>query len=135
MLKNKTWVPTGIFVSIAVITIGIILLNCSLTFAQTEDEMLMSFESQKLTVQGEIIKVKMSESVDPVPWEEMGIKAADGKIYILIGRAVENIVNSAGKQYLVKGMTKPSMVVKGEQVTVIELESAQILSDPNAAAK
>ncbi|MFZ2385286.1 MAG: hypothetical protein WBE75_03670 [Candidatus Omnitrophota bacterium] len=103
--------------------------------SSNEDRMLESFTTHKISVEGEIVKIKIRESNVPAPWEEMGIKSAEGKIYILIGKAVKDIRKDIGKKYLIKGMTKPSMTVKGEQVTVIELRSARILSEPTTTNK
>lgn len=100
---------------------------------QTEDQMLESFQTHKISVEGELIKLKMRESDEPAtPWEELGIKTPDGKIFILIGKLVKDIRKDVGKMYVIKGNTKPAMIVKKEPVTVIQIVFAQRIGEDPA---
>jgi hypothetical protein len=79
------------------------------------------------TITGQIISVKMTAMPDN-PWEELAIKDAQGKVYILIGKAVEKLQEAIGKTAAITGVTKPPMLVSGASTAVLEVKKFKLIN-------
>ena len=91
-------------------------------------------ENQTITVTGQIISVKMTALADN-PWEEIALKDSQGKIYILIGKAVEKLQDAIGKTVKISGVTKPPMLVSGAKTAVLEVSKFMLINSQQLNVK
>jgi hypothetical protein len=91
-------------------------------------------ENKAITVTGEIISLKMTALADN-PWEELALKDSQGKIYILIGKAVEKLQDAIGKSAKIIGFAKPPMLVSGANTAVLEVSKFMIITSQQLDSK
>jgi hypothetical protein len=107
-------------------SILLILLIGSSLFMQTPLLCYAQEENQTITVTGQIISLKMTAFADN-PWEELALKDDQGKIYVLIGKAVEKLQSAIGKIAKITGVTKAPMLVSGANTAVLEVSKFMII--------
>ncbi|MCX7926557.1 MAG: hypothetical protein N2606_00225 [Candidatus Omnitrophica bacterium] len=83
-------------------------------------------EGSEITVRGELFKLSMTELANN-PWKELAIKDENGRIFILLGEKVKEILNDEGSLVEISGRIMPGMFVKGKPISVIHIETIKKL--------
>ena len=91
-------------------------------------------ENKTITVTGRIISLKMTAFADN-PWEELALKDDQGKIYVLIGKAVEKLQEATGKLVKITGVTKAPMLVAGAKTAVLEVSKFMLINSEQLNSK
>jgi hypothetical protein len=120
-MEKKYMKKTAIFM----LCLGIVFLT-QLQNSFAQDSNVIFEEGDSITVSGAVEKIKMT-NFDDNPWEEVGLKDDAGKIFILIGKSVEQILALVNKPVTVTGIIMPSMTAKGQLLPVIQVEDFKAL--------
>ena len=72
------------------------------------------------TISGRLAWVEM-DNLSDTEWKEFALIEDEGKVTILIGKVVEQLLEKAGSPATVTGVYKASMRMKGEVTPVLEV--------------